>query len=145
MDTEPKKNVSILNISILIADDDDGCRETLRDIVEAQGYRTVLASTGEEAVEIVREKRIHLAFFDMNMPRLTGLEAMQLVHQIDAILPCILVTANATQEVMRQAFQLRAYSVIPKPVSKNILLYTMVKALMTAYGQLLDNDGQQQP
>ena len=126
-------------LSILIADDDDRCREALREIVEPEGFRTLLASSGEEAVEIVQEEPIHLALFDMQMPRMTGLETMQIVHQINATLPCILVTANATQDVIRQAFQVRAYSVIPKPVSKSILLFTILRAL-NAYKDLLDEE-----
>src|SRR5215207_2442739 len=98
-------------LSILIADDDDYCRETLRDIVEPEGYRALLASSGEEAIEIMQGEPIHLALFDLQMPRMTGLEAVQVAHQIKALLPCILVTANATQEVIRAAFQVRVYSV----------------------------------
>src|SRR6266446_171175 len=123
--------------SILITDDDSSCREALRDIFEPEGYRTLLASSGEEAVDIVRGENVHLALLDVHMPRLTGLETVQLVHQINEMLPCILVTANATEDLMRQAFSVRAYSVIPKPVSKNVLLYTVVRALMKAYGNLL--------
>src|SRR5688500_5038365 len=108
--------------SILITDDDPGSREALREIVEPEGYRTVLASSGEEAIDIVREEPIHLALFDVHMPRLTGVEAVQIVHQFNAGLPCILVTADPNEDVMRRAFQVRAYSVIPKPVSKSVLL-----------------------
>lgn len=128
--------------SILITDDDPGSRESLRDIVEHEGYRTILASSGEEAIDIVREAPVHLALFDVHMPRLTGVEAVQLVHQFNAVLPCILVTADANEAVMRQAFQVRAYSVIPKPVSKGVLLYTMVRALMKVYGRLLPPEEQ---
>ena len=56
-----------------------------------------------------------------------------------SLLPCILVTANATQEIIREAFQVRAYSVIPKPVSKHILLYTMLRA-WKAYEELLSGE-----
>src|SRR5262245_16922636 len=124
------------NYSILITDDDQGSRESLRSIVEPEGYRAVLAESGEEALDIVREESIHLAIFDMHMPRLTGLETVELVHQINAVLPCILITADASEELMRQAFRARAYSVIPKPVSKGIVLYTVVRALLKAYGAL---------
>jgi DNA-binding NtrC family response regulator len=120
--------------SILITDDDVGVRETLRSIVEPQGYRTVLAGSGEEALEIVRETPVHLAVLDFQLPRLSGLETLELVHQINAMLPCILVTANATAELVRQALRARAYSVIPKPVSKGVFLYTVVRALMQVYG-----------
>lgn len=125
--------------SVLIADDDDTCREALREIVEPEGYRPIMASSGEEALEIIQDEPIHIALFDVQMPRLTGLEAVQLVHQINALLPCILVTANATAEVIRQAFQVRAYSVIPKPVSKYVLLNTMLRALK-AYQEQLENE-----
>ncbi|HLJ97261.1 MAG TPA: response regulator [Gemmataceae bacterium] len=119
---------------ILIADDDLGCREALRSIVEPQGYRTVLAGSGEEALDIVHEQSVDLAFLDLHMPRLSGLETLELVRQFNALLPCILVTADATEGILRQAFRARAYSVIPKPVSKNVVLYTVVRALVRVYG-----------
>ena len=124
--------------SILITDDDRGCREALCEIIGQEGFRTLTAESGEEALEIVAADTVHLVLLDFNMPRLTGLETLQLVRQINALLPCILVTANASEDLMRQAFSVRAYSVIPKPVSKNMLLYTMIRALMKVYGPLLE-------
>ncbi len=127
--------------SILITDDDQGSRETLRDIVEPEGYRTLLAASGEEAVDIISEEPVHLALLDMHLPRMSGLETLQVVHQINAVLPCILVTADANEVLIRQAFSARAYSVIPKPVSKNVVLYMVVRALIRAYGcGLLDKE-----
>ena len=120
--------------SILITDDDTASRAAMREIVEPAGFQTLLASSGEEAVDIVREEPVHLVLLDMQMPTLTGLETLQLVHQINALLPCVLVTANATEALMRQALGAHAYSVIAKPVSKNVVLYTVVRALLRAYG-----------
>jgi CheY-like chemotaxis protein len=120
--------------SILITDDDRESRETLRDIVEPQGYRALLASSGEEAIEIVQHQPVHVVLLDMHMPTLTGLETIQIVRQVNALLPCILVTADATEGLIRQALLAHAYSVIPKPVSKNLVLYTVVRALGRAYG-----------
>jgi DNA-binding NtrC family response regulator len=120
--------------SILITDDDPNCREALRDIMEPEGFRTLLAGSGEEAVDIVREESIHLALLDMHMPTLTGLETLGLMRQINAMLPCILVTADLDARLIHQAYQARAYSVIPKPISKNVVLYTVVRALVRSYG-----------
>lgn len=131
--------------SILITDDDLGCREALRSIMEPEGYRTYLAASGEEALDIVQEEPIHLALFDMHMPRLTGLETMELVRQFNALLPCILVTADATQELIRQAFRAQAFSVIPKPVSKNVVLYTVVRALIRVYGEREEHSSESEP
>jgi CheY-like chemotaxis protein len=127
------------NFSILITDDDDQCREALREIVEPEGFHTLQASSGEEAVDIVHEEPVHLVLLDMNLPRMSGLETLQLVKQFNAILPCILVTGSADEELIRRAFTVRAYSVIPKPVSKNVLLYTLIRALIKAYGPLAES------
>jgi two-component system chemotaxis response regulator CheY len=120
--------------SILITDDDRDTRETLQEIMRGQGYQTVLASCGEEAIELVRGAEVHLALLDMHLPTLTGIETLEVVRQHNAILPCILVTADASPDVMRQAFQARVFSVIPKPVSKNVVVYTVVRALVRVYG-----------
>lgn len=120
--------------SILIADDDRNCREALRDIMEPEGYRTLLASSGEEALDIARAEAIHLALLDMHMPTLTGLETLTLLRQSRALLPCILVTADAGDNLIRQACQAHAYSVLHKPVSKGVVIYTVVRALTRSYG-----------
>lgn len=124
--------------SILITDDDRGVRETLADLVEGKGYRPVLASHGEEALEIVQNQKIHLALLDMHMPKLTGLETLQLVRQIHALLPAILITADASLELMRQAFQAQVFSVVPKPVNAQVVVSTVVRALVRVYGTVDD-------
>ena len=120
--------------SILITDDDRGSRETLAGLLAERGFHTLQASCGEEAIDIVRVELVHLAFFDMNMPRMTGLEALEQVRMFNALLPAILVTADATRELLRQAFQAHVYSVIPKPVNKNVVLHTLARALRQVYG-----------
>ena len=121
--------------SVLVADDDRGTREALGEVLADRGFRPVLAADGGEAVEIVRVELIHLVLFDMHMPRLTGLEALTLLRQtLPRVLPAVLMTADATTELMRQAFQARVYSVIPKPVNTNVVLHTLAAALATEYG-----------
>ena len=115
--------------SILIADDDKGNRDSLSDLLRARGFSTVLAADGEEAVDLVQVELIHLVLTDLHMPRLTGLEALEIVRQINALLPAILMTADANRDVLRQALQVHVYSVIPKPVSANIVLHTLTRAL----------------
>ncbi|HEX3148772.1 MAG TPA: response regulator [Gemmataceae bacterium] len=124
--------------SILITDDDRGVREALSEIVESKGFRPVLAQHGEEAVEIVQHEPVHLALLDMHMPRLTGLETLQLVRQIHALLPAILITADATLDLMRQAFQAQVFSVVPKPVNRHVVINTVLRALVKVYGTVDD-------
>jgi CheY-like chemotaxis protein len=121
--------------SVLIADDDRGNREALGEALEQRGFRTVLAEDGGRAVELVQVDLVHLVLFDMQMPRLTGLEAFAVIRQtLDRALPAVLMTADATTDLIRRAFQAQVFSVIPKPVNLNIVLNTLNRALAQAYG-----------
>jgi two-component system, response regulator PdtaR len=121
--------------SVLIADDDRGNREALGEALEQRGFRTVLAEDGGRAVELVQVDFVHLVLFDMQMPRLTGLEAFAVIRQtLDRMLPAVLMTADATSDLIRRAFQAQVFSVIPKPVNLNIVLNTLNRALAKAYG-----------
>jgi len=122
------------DFSILITDDDRESREALREIIQPEGFQTLTAASGEEAIDIVRGQPVHLVLLDMHMPTLTGLETLQLVRQFRDALPAILVTGNADDSLVRRAAQARVYSVIPKPVSKHLLLYTVLRALARFYG-----------
>jgi CheY-like chemotaxis protein len=121
--------------SILITDDDDNSRETLREIIQPEGFQTACASSGEEAIDIVKGRPIDLVLLDMHMPTLSGLETLRVLRQFNALLPAILVTGDPTDSLVRQAIQAQCYSVIPKPVSKHLLLYTVLKALARFYGR----------
>jgi two-component system chemotaxis response regulator CheY len=101
----------------LITDDDRDFRETLQSVFEPRGFRTLLASDGEQAVKIVEREQVHLALLDMHMPRLTGLEAIRLVKQFRAALPCILLSAGLDDTLAEQAREAAAFSVHRKPIS----------------------------
>ena len=119
--------------SILITDDDLSFRETLRGVFEPQGFRTFLAGDGIEALQIVRSQNVHLLLLDMHMPRLTGLETLRRVKQYDARLPCILLSADADEELVRQAELAQAFSVLAKPISGAAITQVVRTAMRTAY------------
>src|SRR3954471_14960716 len=119
--------------SILITDDDAAARETLREIFEPVGYRTFLAESGEEALDIVREQDVHLALMDLHLPRLSGLETVSLVRQIKGVLPVIFITAEQDDHLLRKALSAQAFCVLAKPVSKNVVIYVVTRALEKFY------------
>lgn len=117
---------------LLIADDDARFREVLRSLLEP--FFTLLeASSGEEAIEIVADQRVDLLLLDMHMERLTGIQTIQLVKVIVPVAPCILITADATDELVREATDAEAYSVLKKPVRKVDLLQAVDSAMVAAY------------
>ncbi len=123
------------SFSLLITDDDRVARETMRDVFEPAGFRTFLAECGEEALDIVRGEDVHLALMDMHMPRLTGLETMELMRSIKGLLPTILMSADHDDHLMRQALSAKVFCVLAKPVSKNVLIYVVTRALQKFYSE----------
>ena len=119
---------------ILITDDDPHFRETLSELFLPRGFKTLLASDGEEALDILTSQDVHLVLLDNNMPRLTGLETLRRVKQINAQIPCILLSARMDDVLREQAQQAQAFSVLPKPVSRGDLTRAVDHALRMAYG-----------
>ena len=117
---------------LLIADDDPAFRETLRSVLEPR-FRLVEATCGEEAIEIVEKRPVDLALLDMHMRVLTGLDTLRIVKTLRSLLPCILVTADATDELRRDAALAEAYTVLSKPVLRSELVTTVSTALRSAY------------
>lgn len=119
--------------SILITDDDPGSRESLRDMFEPRGFHTLMAESGEEAIDIVKDNDVHLALLDFHLPRLTGLETMEIVRQIKGLLPVILISAENDDHLLRRALAAHAFSVLSKPLSKNLVIYVVTRALEKFY------------
>jgi CheY-like chemotaxis protein len=115
--------------SLLITDDDAAARESLREVFEPAGYRTLLAGSGEEAIDLLRDRDVHLALMDMHLPRLTGLETVEIVRQLKGDLPTILISADRDEELLRKALSAHVFCVLAKPISRNLVLYTVSRAL----------------
>lgn len=120
--------------SILITDDDLAFRSTLSDMLAPCGYELTVAGDGAEALEIVRRRPIDLLLCDNHMPRLTGLETIAQLRQLNKALPCILMSAALDERMVAEAKLLETFSVLMKPVSRQLLRSTIETALFHAYG-----------
>ena len=118
---------------LLIADDDSAFRDVLKSVFDPW-FELLEAVSGEQAVEIVEGHRVDLIVLDMHMEELTGIETIQIVKRIDAALPCILETADATEDLRRQAVDADAWSVLSKPVGRRELLTSVSTAIDSTYG-----------
>ena len=119
--------------SLLITDDDEAFRESLRGIFEPEGFRTFLAGSGEEALDIIQDQLVHLVLLDQNLPRMTGLQTLRMLRQMKSLLPVILLTGNSTQQLLHEALSARAFCVISKPVDRNVVVYNVQRALAQHY------------
>ncbi len=120
------------NYRVLIADDDRGFRETLEIILEPH-FLTLTVECAEQAIEVVEHDPIDLVLFDMHMHVLTGLEALSIVKNLRAELPCILITADFTEALLQQALAAHAHAVLRKPVARRDLILQVGTALCSVY------------
>ena len=124
--------VSIKPYHLLLADDDAGFRETVRGILEPY-FLLLEAESGEEALELVEHERVDIALLDMHMRRLTGLETLRILKRHHELAPCILITADVSDALLRDAEAADAYCVLSKPVRKVDLVTTVSSAMVDVY------------
>lgn len=119
---------------ILITDDDEACRETVRDALDERGYRTHVASCGHEAIEVARRRLVHVLIVDMNMPDLTGLETVMIIRrEVEVEVPSILMSADSSRDLMARALSARFESFMPKPLQLDVLREIVAEIIRRKY------------
>lgn len=106
---------------VLVVDDEPSARMLLEEFLTPKGYDVITASNGEEALRLVKEQRPHLILLDVCMPKLSGIEVLQRVRQIDPSIGVIMVTAVNEEAMGRQALAMGAFDYITKPLDLKYL------------------------
>jgi CheY-like chemotaxis protein len=119
--------------SLLITDDDRALRETLGEMFQGRGFRTLFAADGMEAVEIVRADTVHLVLLDQNMPRLKGLEVVGHLLRLESSPPCILMSAEKDDSLQRAAGMSNVFSVLSKPLRAAVITDAVAAAMRLRY------------
>lgn len=114
---------------ILIIDDEKAIRSTLRDILRFENYITDEASDGEEALNKLQTNSYDLALCDIKMPKMDGIEVLELAKKEDIATPFIMISAHGTIETAVEATKKGAFDFIQKPPDLNRLLITIKNAL----------------
>ncbi len=102
--------------TVLIADDDPGVRELLKELLREEGYRLFFASNGREAVEIAAQQPIDVAILDLRMPVMSGIEALREIRKIDEAVQVLMITGFADMDSLSECASEGALDYIPKPV-----------------------------
>ena len=104
-----------MNGTILIADDEDLIRQVLHDTLTEQGYHVEAVATGSQAWSAVQEQGFDLAFVDIRMPGLNGLDLLQKTQAAQIDLPIIIMTGQTTLTNAIEAMKHGAFDYLPKP------------------------------
>lgn len=100
---------------ILVADDDRTTRFAISSMLKNAGYRVTAVKNGAEALRNIQQRRFDLAFLDIWMPELTGLEVLARVRAGDSHPKIIIMTSDSTPETLLRAVREQAYEYLSKP------------------------------
>ena len=114
---------------ILITDDERAIRNTLKEILEFEGYKISLANSGREALDSVQKHEIDLIFLDIKMKGMDGLETLKEIRKLGFTMPVIMISGHGTIEIAVEATKHGAFDFLEKPPDLNRLLLVTRNAL----------------
>ncbi len=115
---------------ILVVDDEPNMLRLLKTILmDKTGYVVFTTNNPLEVGKLLQEDSFDLVITDLKMPLVDGLDLIDMVKQVDAKLPIIIITAYGTTETAEEAVQKGAYDFITKPFRKETILITIKRAL----------------
>ncbi len=122
--------------TVLVIDDERNIRRTLSLVLEGEGYQVIGAETAEEGLAILANPAIpvDLAIFDVKLPKMSGLEALERVRKDDALrdLPVIVISGHATVNDAVNAIKLGASDFFEKPLARERVLVSVRNVLDVA-------------
>lgn len=114
---------------ILITDDEQSIRNSLREILEFEDYVVHEAENAEQTFEVLREEPVDLLLLDIKMKGMDGMEVLEKIGEEDYDLPVIMISGHGTIEVAVEATKMGAFDFIEKPPDLNRLLVSVRNAL----------------
>ena len=117
-------------MNILVVDDNTPFRIFLRKVLQKSGYNVFLAEDGKQAWEIISKEDLDAVITDWMMPHMDGIELVKKIRNKFPLPPVIIVvTALVLKEAFDKAIEVGADDYLAKPITKEVLLYSLEKCL----------------
>lgn len=116
--------------SILLVDDSLDNQYLLQTILSEWGFKVVLASNGQEALDEVKKEKFDLILMDMQMPVMDGYTASKELTSKNCRIPIVALTANSMKEDRDRCLEAGCKDYVSKPIQKHQLLLTVKKNLL---------------
>ncbi len=114
---------------ILVVDDEQSIRNTLKEILEYENFSVSLAADGNEALELISNNNYDVILCDIKMPGMDGIELLENILNQKPDTPVIMISGHGNIETAVEAIKKGAYDYIGKPLDLNRLLVTIRNAL----------------
>jgi len=116
-------------MSILVVDDEEILQDVLTTLMSKEGYSTLSAWTGREALDVLAKEDVELVLLDLMLPDTSGLEVLKRIRASDPDQVIIVITAFSSIEGAIEAMRMGAFHYIPKPFKNEEVLLTIRQAL----------------
>ncbi len=116
-------------MNILVVDDEEILQDVLGLLLRKEGYRPIVARTGEDALVVHEREPIDLVLLDLMLPGMSGMEVLRQIRQRDPEQVVIIITAYSSIEGAIEAMREGAFHYIPKPFKNEEVLLTIRKGL----------------
>jgi two-component system response regulator HydG len=113
--------------TVLVVDDDRAGLESVRLVLEREGFRVLGAESGREALELLRAESVQVVLTDLMMPGMDGIDLLRAIKQVVPGTDVILMTAYGTIEKAVEAIQLGASDFLTKPLKRFMILRAVNK------------------
>jgi two-component system nitrogen regulation response regulator NtrX len=115
--------------SVLVVDDERDIRETLRGILEDEGYKVLLAESGEAGLEQLKHRNCDVVLLDIWLPGIDGLDTLERIRQADGAPEVVMISGHGNVETAVRATKLGAFDFLEKPLSLDKTLIVIKNAL----------------
>ena len=119
--------------TILIVDDDEIIRETLKDLLESKGYAVETAESAKEAMEKSKSRTFNLALLDIKLPDMEGTELLKKMHSIAPRMMKVMITAHGTLKNAMDSLNFGADGYLLKPINEKELVRVVEEKLKEQY------------
>ena len=118
-----------VNKTILVVDDEDDVRESVREVLRDEGYRVVDTADGTHVLDLIRQERPELVLLDIWMPQVDGIGLLKEIKTQEPDLNVVMVSGHGNIHTAVTATKFGAFDFLEKPVSLEGLLLTVQRAL----------------
>ena len=115
--------------NILIVDDEQGIRQSLKGVLEDEGYKASLAESGESCLEILGKHPFDVVLLDIWLPGMDGLDVLEQIKESESPPEVIMISGHGTIETAVRATKLGAFDFLEKPLSLEKTLILVKNAL----------------
>ncbi|HEB59921.1 MAG TPA: response regulator [Gammaproteobacteria bacterium] len=111
----------MLEGDVLLVEDNPNNQRLISVLLSKMGARVTVAGNGKEGLELVREREFDMVYMDIQMPVMSGLDAIRAMREEGRTLPVVALTANATSEDQEECFDAGFDEFLTKPVARRQL------------------------